>query len=250
MYRSNPVPSTVVDALEKQDAYRKHLSAVSNAKSVIDTSAPPVNRRLELWRVRFARDHEGRQIIEDQSKSVSPVKSPLMPGQYAEDIRTHDPSPRAPKSAKTLLGLATSPKVVQPRNGPRKKAAPRSADILNALELQIHFDPRGQPQIAVLPEPAPPQNRRTVTFSTLPTLPAPISEQHDPIDDSVLLRDVQSDGDEENDEKQPSGPAAELEGCSTDAPPEEADAGDVFQPPDVSEVAHDAVELELPDAFA
>jgi hypothetical protein len=207
MSRSVPIVSLVVDALDKQEAYRKHLLAVSNAKPVIDTSAPPVNRRLELWRARFARDHEMREAFEQQSKLESPVKGPPRTKQCAADS-----SAPPLKNPTALLPLKPGSRVIQPANGPRRKAA---------AATHIHFDSRGEPQIAVVPEA---ETRKCATFPSLPTLrlgecapdiesttdpeySADSAQQKSCLDSALAPSEIESGGDAAPDSAQESPPA-------------------------------------------
>jgi hypothetical protein len=50
--------NSILEHQLRQLAYDKHVAAVANAKSVIDTSAPPSNPRLAAWRARFAKQQK------------------------------------------------------------------------------------------------------------------------------------------------------------------------------------------------
>jgi hypothetical protein len=132
MYRAIPAANAIVDAMDRHDAYRKHISAMANAKSVIDTSTPPINRRLEQWRIRFARDHEMRQALEQASGNETPQKSPK--GKTPK--RSEDPTP--------LLQLRVNSKIVHPTNGVRSKGNGTKG------RERIHFGPKGEPEFAAI----------------------------------------------------------------------------------------------------
>jgi hypothetical protein len=161
MYRALPCPNPVIELANQQDAYRKHLSAVSNARSVIDTSAPPLNRRLAVWRKRLSHERRMRQALEiENQRKVRQSRPPLSNCEdFEDDFEPDDwigdlPNVAAELSEKVappaLLHKKLSPKVFQPKNGQKeRRPSSRPAETVKSLSTseRIRFGGKGEIEV-------------------------------------------------------------------------------------------------------
>jgi hypothetical protein len=168
MYRALPPACPVIGVANQQDEYRKHLSAASSAKSVIDTSAPPPNPRLAAWRKRIARERRMREALEvengrqmrkteknqAQSRTAFPAREDFedtsAAGDWIEDLPKVE-AQLAMKHPQPLLQIRQPPKVVHPKNGHKD---PRSAKVGSNVvkpitsSERIQFGAQGEIEVA------------------------------------------------------------------------------------------------------
>jgi hypothetical protein len=136
MFRGISIAKPILDRDLHQRAYKKHITTLSTAKPQIDTSAPPRNPRLDLWRLRFQQQHQ--PPIQNPRPAVR--QSPLRrETKFAslDDLRLEsDPRQR------NLPPTTNKPELL-PR--PLLKPRPR-ATILSPLHSRNPIKPRPVPQ--------------------------------------------------------------------------------------------------------
>jgi hypothetical protein len=166
MYRPFPAPNPVVDFANQQDAYRKHLSAVASAKSLIDTSPPRPNPRLEVWRKRVARERRmrqalagenDRQVRQTERSHAQSRKAVILPSEFEDDFIPEDWIAELPrvdadlaKAPKPLLQIKRTLKLVQPQNSRKEtKSSVHPVRLLKPLVVseRIRFDGTGELEV-------------------------------------------------------------------------------------------------------
>jgi hypothetical protein len=122
--------SALLAAIDQDEAYRRHLAALSSAKPVVETAPPPGNPRLDAWRKRFARGHPIRPAADP---AAHPARRAARLSEVDDAPSSDRSSPRTDPEPAPLLELRVAPKVAQPRPAQRSRL-PVRLPVLRPLD--------------------------------------------------------------------------------------------------------------------